>query len=246
MPAKKQIINYLDNQHRQRAAEDYAEDLVLCWYPANGGNTLLVGGGYGCYGEGFATDRILGSFTFTNIDLHIDPLCMHNSQFANIQADYITYAGFKPGQFHEIWANYVLPVYAVSRAAAKLFYLKSMLYLAPGGHLRVCGPDTIARFDEIRAKCGKNYPAFAPIMEGARMELEYMEKILGMRILFSGTLSCADERLEIFKKPYEKVAEFNKAVQDRIDTIMSYSPELGFEVKIHNLLRKQTLSYNAK
>ncbi|MDR0319711.1 MAG: hypothetical protein LBH81_03150 [Rickettsiales bacterium] len=263
MPEKKPIINRLDSQKRDRGASYYVEDLSLDYHVPLGRDVLLVGGGIGCYQDGFLCDETLRKFDYTNIDLFVDSAGHNNPVVRNIQADFITYDKFVRGIFDEIWALYSLPLYAVSLEVVKLFYLKAMLYLKPGGMLRVCGPGTIAEFDRFRGLCGENYPEFRPLAEAERGILDFMVK-MGMSVVYEYFDAGMHERLQIFKKPYDisgkaalsdeynlfnkfaDIEKFDRSLQNKIDAIMNHRPDMTHFVEVNDLFRKTTVAYNMK
>ncbi|MDR0967895.1 MAG: class I SAM-dependent methyltransferase [Rickettsiales bacterium] len=119
---------------------------------------LLVGGGLGCYtfyDYFYQNCACIPNVKFTNVDLDtshkaysyipntsdfmpVEQSVKYNEIMKNIQADYLDW-DCAPDTFDEIWALFSLPYYSPDITHAKLFFLKCILHLKPGGILRV-GP----------------------------------------------------------------------------------------------------------
>ena len=236
-------VLYLTNQIRSRDGKDcafefgFGEDSILTTStPIFGEKILLIGGGTGCYL--YFDDPLFTGLDFTNIDLQIDSKFFKTLAVKSIQADFITYQKFHPNQFDEIWVWHSLPQYAVNAAAAELFYLKAMLYLKPGGHMRIEGPNTIDGIQVNRDDTCANFPDFRDhIMRPANEIVKFLESVGMLRIkpiyqLLHGT----------FKKPEQNTDLFNSAIERKIDEILKTNPDFSFEV-VHN---KGTIKYNQR
>jgi len=239
------IVLNLNKQIRGRDAKECAFEFGLGLSdvsplttntPIFGTEILIIGGGTGCYD--YSALPIFAGLNFTNIDLKINRKFFNNSNVKSIQADFVTYPNFRPNEFDEIWVLQSLPQYSISAAAAKIFYLKAILYLKPGGHLRIEGPTTIYNIQINRDNVCRNFPDFRKnIMREANEIIQFLESLGTLRIkpiyqLLHGT----------FKKPEINTDLFNSAIECKIREILKTNPDFSFKV----IYGKKTIIYNQR
>lgn len=162
------IIN-LDNQVRNRTADDYARYLDLSDKSTYAGKDILaIGGGIGIYN---LSDKIPA--TFINYDLSIPGFHSEfKRQVKSIQGDF-TKSELMPNEFDEVWALFSLPLYCALIHSVDLFFAKAMISLKPGGILRatpasamILMEETISRpttSNELMQRFYKNMNDFAKI-----------------------------------------------------------------------------------
>ncbi|MCL2629185.1 MAG: hypothetical protein FWD33_00595 [Alphaproteobacteria bacterium] len=238
--ANKIIVNNVLSQYRKRDADIYNKRLFVHEFSSFGKDILLVGGGVGCYQNSFLI--YFEGLKFTNIDLHIDPM-MHQkfAQIKSIQADFTTYDNFVPNMFDEVWALYSLPLYAMSPEASKLFVLRSMLCLRPGGWLRVGEPVEVNVCDRVRYMYGENFPEFGPIMEGYERAVKFVKDMGATYKELVYNSNHTTEKTDLLRKPYRDSHEFDLAVKNEIDFISAAASIPAFDTDAYKCVNNKAV-----
>ncbi|MCL2017408.1 MAG: hypothetical protein FWG80_01355 [Alphaproteobacteria bacterium] len=221
--------NRLCEQNRERPFHEYVNKLLLSSYPTAGSDVLLIGGGESPL---YFTHQILQKYNFTNIDLHPG---YYPSPVKTINDDFVTYRGFSAETFDEGLALYSLPMYAINAAAAKLFYLRAMLYLKPGGRLRINGCQG-REIEQYRTKKLINFQNFNMIRPECiriidELQADGMKRITAIYDMTFG----GEEIYGIFEKPKESAIEFNSKIDNKIHEIMSRNPDFSFQIEAHDI-----------